>query len=69
MLYLYEPKLIKSLWRVWILANAGLPEPPLVDGHGISKKSCVVAQLECKCQWQIVPNILKARGRLLELLK
>ena len=38
MLYLYEPKLIKSLWRVCILASAGLSEPPLVDGHGIGNQ-------------------------------
>ena len=38
MLYLYGPKRIKSLLRVCILASAGLPEPPLVDDHGISNK-------------------------------
>ena len=38
MLYLYEPKLIMSLWQVCVhvLASAGLSEPPLVDGHGTS---------------------------------
>ena len=38
MLYLDEPKRIKSLLRVCILASAGLSEPPLVDDHEISNK-------------------------------
>ena len=49
MLYLYEPKLIMNLRRVYVLASTGLSEPPLVDGHGISiTQFCVLAQLECK---------------------